>query len=65
MTTPPNWRKNFDQIIPKLPGPPDWFKARMEAVRNQAPLSLEQMRRQFRGGEEQRTKYGYKEEETT
>jgi hypothetical protein len=53
---PSQWRKNFHQIMPNLPEPPDWFKARMKAVRETPLLSLEQIRRQFRGGIEQRNK---------
>jgi hypothetical protein len=51
---PINWRKNFDQILPKVSGAPDWLKARMEAIRNMPPPSLEEMQAQFRAGIEQR-----------
>lgn len=53
---PTAWRKNFQQILPKVAGPPSWFKERMDAVRQTPPLTLQEIRKQFRAGVEQRAK---------
>jgi len=53
---PTAWRKNFQQILPKVAGPPSWFKERMSAVRQTPPLTLQEIQKQFRAGVEQRAK---------
>jgi hypothetical protein len=54
-TETPNQRSHQRMAVPR-PGSmcPEWFKKRMEAVKSQPPIGIEEMRQQFAAGIRQR-----------